>query len=75
MKDVLASDWGRLFASWEQLRPDERGFPNLGDVTPELQRSGFAAFATSLGVLFTCMTEAPEFAARRRTKQLGSGAS
>ena len=49
MKEVLASDWGRLFASWENLTPDERGFPDLGDVTPELQRTGFAAFATSLG--------------------------
>jgi hypothetical protein len=26
-------------------------------------------------VLLTCLTEAPEFAARRRTKELGSGAS
>ncbi len=75
MREVLASNWGRLFASWENLTPDERGFADLGDVTPELQRSGFSAFLTSLGVLFTCLTEAPEFAARRRTKRLGSGAS
>jgi hypothetical protein len=75
MKEVLASDWGRLFASWEKLTPDERGFPDLGNVTPELQRTGFAAFATSLGVLATCMREAPEFAARKRTRELGSGAS
>jgi hypothetical protein len=71
---VLASDWGRLFASWENLTPDERGFPDLGNVTPELQRTGFSAFATSLGVLATCMREAPEFAARKRTRELGSGA-
>ncbi|HEY8155610.1 MAG TPA: DUF362 domain-containing protein [Myxococcota bacterium] len=75
MKEVLASDWGRLFASWENLTPDERGFPDLGDVTPEIQRTGFAAFATSLGVLATCLREAPEFAARKRTRELGSGVS
>jgi hypothetical protein len=73
VKEVLASDWGRLFASWEKLTPDERGFPDLGDVTPELQRSGLSAFATSLGVLATCLREAPEVAARRRTRQLRSG--
>ena len=66
---------GSAVCELENLTPDERGFPDLGDVTPELQRSGFSAFATSLGVLATCLKEAPEFAARRRTKQLGSGAS
>jgi hypothetical protein len=75
MKEVLASDWGRLFASWEKLMPDERGFPNLGEVTPELQRTGLSAFATSLGVLLTCLREAPELAARRRTRELQSGVS
>jgi hypothetical protein len=75
MKQVLASDWGKLFASWERLTPDERGFPHLPDETPELQRSGLAAFATSLGVLVTCLREAPELAARRRTRELGAGTS
>ena len=73
MQEVLESDWGRLFASWEKLKPDERGFASVGDARPELQRSGFSAFATSLGVLATCLREAPEFAARRRTRELGSG--
>jgi hypothetical protein len=75
MKDVLASDWGRLFANWERLTPDERGFANVGEQVPELQRQGFAAFATSLGVLATCIREAPEIAARRRTRELREGTS
>jgi uncharacterized protein (DUF362 family) len=75
VKQVLASDWGRLFAGWEHLTPDERGFPDLGDATPELKRSGLSAFATSLGVLATCLREAPEIAARRRTRQLGRGSA
>jgi hypothetical protein len=75
MKEVLASDWGRLFANWEKLTPDARGFASVGEAVPELQRSGFSAFATSLGVLLTCLREAPELAARRRTKELQSGVS
>jgi hypothetical protein len=73
MKEVLASDWGRLFANWERLTPDERCFPQLGEATPELRRTGLSAFATSLGVLLTCLREAPELAARKRTRELQSG--
>jgi hypothetical protein len=75
MKEVLASDWGRLFANWEKLTPDEKGFASVGESVPELQRSGFSAFVTSLGVLLTCLREAPELAARKRTRELGSGAA
>jgi hypothetical protein len=73
VREVLASDWGRLFASWETLTPDERGFASVGDATPELERAGLSAFATSLGVLATCLREAPELAARRRTRELRAG--
>ena len=63
---MLASDWGRLFANWEKLTPDERGFPDVGDGAPELQRTGLSALGTSLGILATCLNEAPELQARRR---------
>lgn len=66
MAEALRSDWGKLFQNWEQLQPDEQGFPNVGDAPAELRRLGLRAFATSLGVLLTCLREAPEFAARRR---------
>jgi hypothetical protein len=64
---VLNSEWGRLFRNWEQLTPDDQGFPQIpADGVPELARVGAKAFFTSLDVLKTAVKEAPEFAARRR---------
>jgi uncharacterized protein (DUF362 family) len=66
MHKVLHSDWGRLFRNWEQLTPDANGFPTVGEEGAELKRVGLKAFGTSLGILGTCIKEAPEFAGRRR---------
>jgi uncharacterized protein (DUF362 family) len=70
MRAALASDWGRLFANWERLEPDARGFPDVGEAPADLERSGLRAFATSLRVLATCLAEAPELAARRRRREV-----
>ena len=75
MAEVMASEWGRLFANWETLAPDARGFPEVGEAGAELRRTGLGAFVTSLGILATCLREAPELAARRRTRRLGPGTS
>ena len=72
--DVLLSDWGRLFANWQELVPDERGFASVGERPAELERAGSKAFRESLRLLFTCLMEAPEFAARRRTRELKQAA-
>jgi hypothetical protein len=66
VREVLRSGWGRLFANWEKLAPDARGFEEVGEVAADIRRSGFRAFLTSLRLLVTCLLEAPEFAARRR---------
>ncbi|MFQ5430445.1 MAG: DUF362 domain-containing protein [Phycisphaerae bacterium] len=66
MREVLSSDWGRLFRNWEQLTPDEKGFPAVGEQPAELKRVGLRAFVKSLGILGTCVREAPEFGARKR---------
>lgn len=66
MQEVLNSDWGRLFRNWEGLIADEQGFPTVGEEGAKIQRSGVQAFWRSFGVLGTSVTEAPEFAARRR---------
>lgn len=66
MAAVLESPWGRLFSAWENLMPDAEGFPTVGDRPAELQRTGPAAFWTSLKILGTCIKEAPEIAQRRR---------
>ena len=66
MRAVLASEWGRLFRNWEHVRPNEDGYPDVGAAPAELERAGWAAFRQSLGILGTCIREAPEFATRKR---------
>ncbi len=66
MREVLDSDWGRLFRNWEQLTPDENGFPTVGEEPAKLKRIGLRAFLRSLRILGTCVREAPEFTARSR---------
>jgi hypothetical protein len=66
MHDVLESPWGRLFRHWEHLTPDGRGYPSIPPGGPGIERTGFKALSRSLGILATCIAEAPEFASRRR---------
>jgi hypothetical protein len=66
MKQVLDSPWGRLFENWERLTPSADGFPQVGDSPAGVKRAGLHAFVQSLGILGTCLKEAPEFASRRR---------
>ena len=66
MQEVLNSGWGRLFRNWERLSPDEKGFPVLGDHAAQIKRTGISALWRSLGILWTAVKEAPEFAARQR---------
>jgi uncharacterized protein (DUF362 family) len=68
MRDVLDSPWGRLFRNWEQLVPDADGFPVVGDQGPDLQLTGMRALGRSIGILGTCIREAPEFTMRRVAK-------
>ncbi len=66
MSTVLESDWGRLFRNWETLTSDEAGFPDVGAEGAEIGRSGMKAFLRSLGILGTCVQEAPEFLTLRK---------
>ena len=66
MEKVLDSPWGRLFRGWDNLKPDADGFPEVGEQSATIGRSGLAALARSFKILATCMKEAPEFAQRRR---------
>jgi len=68
MAGVLASDWGRLFQNWAaaSAKADADGYPDVGAAPAEINRLGAKAFARSLRVLGTCVTEAPEFANRKR---------
>jgi uncharacterized protein (DUF362 family) len=66
MRKVLGSDWGKLFRNWERVTADANGYPDVGTDAAELTRVGVAAFTKSIGILGTCMMEAPEFSNRRR---------
>jgi uncharacterized protein (DUF362 family) len=68
MTNVLASPWGRLFRHWERVRPDDRGYPDIPEEGAQIARTGIKALGRSLGILATCLKEAPEIASRRRHK-------
>jgi uncharacterized protein (DUF362 family) len=68
-KQVLASPWGRLFQNWERLSPTDDGFADVGAEPAHAPRAGARALAQSVGILGTCIKEAPEFASRRRRRQ------
>ncbi len=71
--ELLHSDWGRLFQNWDQVRisPDDLkapGWSDVGAAPAELKKESWKLFFRSLGILKTCLIEAPEFAARKRRK-------
>lgn len=71
VRDILESDWGRLFANWEELaipadRLTARGWPDVGRGGAKLRRDSLGLVAKSFGILAGCVREAPEFAAKRR---------
>ena len=72
MRDVLDSPWGRLFRNWETLHADADGYPaRRRHDRRRSRRPASARFVRSLGILGTCIKEAPEFApgaARRRRR-------
>ncbi|MFN7943655.1 MAG: DUF362 domain-containing protein [Thermoanaerobaculia bacterium] len=66
MRQVLDSSWGKLFRNWESRKADEQGYPDVGGGRAQVRRTGARAFLSSLGILWTCIKEAPEFGARKR---------
>ena len=63
MMRCLDSPWGRLFANWEELAADARGFPDVGRFPAEFERSFFELMKTSGKVLWGSVAQAPEFTA------------
>jgi len=70
MAQVLDSPWGRLFRNWEHVTPHERGYPPVEGPPAEIERLGARALVRSVGILMTCLKEAPEFAMRRQRAQI-----
>ena len=71
MRQVLESPWGRLFRNWEQVTPDANGYPQVGAAAADLTLTGGRALVRSLGILGTCIAEAPEFLSRRARQARG----
>jgi uncharacterized protein (DUF362 family) len=73
---ILESDWGRLFANWEELaipRDDlgTAGFANVGEAPARLNPATMEMVLRSFKVLGGAMKEAPEFQARARRRGAG----
>ncbi len=66
MKECLDSEWGRLFANWENLTPGEDGFDDVGPAGTYYQRDLKGTLKTGMGILGTTFLASPEVAARRR---------
>jgi hypothetical protein len=71
MQDVLDSPWGRLFRNWETLTATADGYPQVGSDAAQIEKTGIRALRESIGILATCVKEAPEFASRRRHTKTG----
>jgi hypothetical protein len=66
MHEALASPWGRLFRNWETVTADANGYPDVGSDVAQIEKTGTRALVESIGILGTCIREAPEFVSRRR---------
>ena len=72
VRKVLESDWGRLFANWGRVHGDAagRGFPEVGESSPELVRLGLGHFLEGLRLVGMAVAESPEVQARQRRRDL-----
>jgi hypothetical protein len=68
MREVLDGPWGRLFRNWETVQADADGYPDVGTAAAEIELTGTKALARSLGILGTCIVQAPEFVRRKGPK-------
>jgi uncharacterized protein (DUF362 family) len=73
MHEALQSEWGRLFKNWENLSANEDGWKDVGAGPPDFKRSTTELLRMGLRVLGYTILEAPEVAARRRSRKRKSG--
>jgi uncharacterized protein (DUF362 family) len=66
MQRVLDSEWGRLFANWETVQADGRGYPNVGVASPDLTRKLTTQLAEALRLTGMALLESPEWRAGKR---------
>ena len=70
IQDVLSSDWGKLFANWGKVQADAegKGFPDVGQASPELVRIGLSHFLQGLKLIGGAVAESPEVGAWKRRR-------
>jgi len=73
VEEILNSDWGRLFANWEQLQlpADDLSVPgweHVGDKPLKLDKETSKMIRKAFRVLGTAIREAPELAQRNQKK-------
>jgi uncharacterized protein (DUF362 family) len=75
MEGVLGSEWGRLFANWETVAtdPEGRGYPDVGEPSLDLVRSGMKHFLEGMRLVGMAVAESPEIAARKRRLAVTAG--
>ncbi|MCD6498795.1 MAG: DUF362 domain-containing protein [Deltaproteobacteria bacterium] len=69
LTETLNSEWGRLFANWRDLTPDDRGFTDVGPAPDHLERSTSKQMLTGIRLLGHALREAPEFSTRARHRK------
>jgi uncharacterized protein (DUF362 family) len=75
IREILYSDWGRLFHNWEnrQLPPDDLATPGWTDVGAaplNLKPQTLKQLREAMRLVGMCVRESPEFAARRRHRRV-----
>ena len=74
VQKALQSDWGRLFQNWSSLKPDEKGWSEVGKAPAGFVRGTGKLLGMAVKILWTCVKEAPEFAVKKRRAQRKKGA-
>jgi uncharacterized protein (DUF362 family) len=68
MRACLQGDWGRLFQNWGKVEETPEGFPEVGEDAAKFHRDFFGLMKQSFKILWTCIKEAPEIAAKKRRR-------
>ncbi len=68
VQEALHSQWGRLFQNWESVKPAGKGYPDVGDAPAGIVRSTWKLVRISMGILWTCIRESPEWAVKKRKR-------
>jgi len=73
IKNILRSDWGRLFHNWEniQIPPDDLkspGWQEVGTSPAKLKKGSLKLLLRAFRILGTTLKEAPEFSTRKKQK-------